>query len=312
MEADVSAVCGPRGKHDPDRTATRHGTERGSVTLGGRRVPVTRPRVRATDGTGEVPVPAYELFNATELLGKMAMERMLGGLSTRRYPVGAGAGRRGRRGGGEVDEQVGGLAQVRGDDRARAGRPARRRPVRAGPGRVDDRRGPLRRPPVCRRAGHRHRRDQAPAGAGRGIDGEHHPGPRACWSGCASGAWTSPGRSWPCWTAPRRWRPAVKEVFDQPVIARCQTAQAAGTSRDHLPEKMRGPVAKRMRAAYHADSALEAEALLRGTGQGTGQDPPRRRRQPARGAGRDADRAPPRRPAHPGQHAAHRPTRSSR
>ncbi|HZJ04922.1 MAG TPA: transposase, partial [Nocardioidaceae bacterium] len=88
MEADVTAVCGPRGKHDPDRAATRHGSEAGSVTLGGRRVPVTRPRVRATDGSGELAVPAYELFNSTELLGKMAMERMLGGLSTRRYPVG--------------------------------------------------------------------------------------------------------------------------------------------------------------------------------------------------------------------------------
>ena len=32
MEADVSAVCGPRGKHDPERAATRHGTERGSVS----------------------------------------------------------------------------------------------------------------------------------------------------------------------------------------------------------------------------------------------------------------------------------------
>ena len=83
MEADVSAVCGPCGKHDPDRTATRHGTERGSVTLGGRRVPVARPRVRATDGSGEAPVPAYDLFNSTELLGKMAMERMLGGGGSR-------------------------------------------------------------------------------------------------------------------------------------------------------------------------------------------------------------------------------------
>ncbi len=46
METDVSAACGPRGKHDPDRTVTRHGTEAGSVALGGRRVPVTRPRVR--------------------------------------------------------------------------------------------------------------------------------------------------------------------------------------------------------------------------------------------------------------------------
>lgn len=31
MEADVTAVCGPKGKHDPDRTATRHGHEAGSV-----------------------------------------------------------------------------------------------------------------------------------------------------------------------------------------------------------------------------------------------------------------------------------------
>jgi putative transposase len=84
MEADVTAVCGPKGKHDPDRAATRHGTEAGSVTLGGRRVPVQRPRIRTADGSGEVPVPAYELFTSTELLGKMAMERMLAGLSTRR------------------------------------------------------------------------------------------------------------------------------------------------------------------------------------------------------------------------------------
>ena len=87
MEADVTAVCGPRGKHDPDRAAVRHGTERGSVTLGGRRVPVTRPRVRAADGSAELPVPAYELFSATELLGRMAMEQMLAGVSTRRYPA---------------------------------------------------------------------------------------------------------------------------------------------------------------------------------------------------------------------------------
>jgi putative transposase len=26
MEADVTAVCGPKGKHVPERTATRHGT----------------------------------------------------------------------------------------------------------------------------------------------------------------------------------------------------------------------------------------------------------------------------------------------
>ena len=90
----VTVLCGPRDKHNPDRVGHRHGTEAGSVTLGGRRVPVQRPRVRAADGSGELPVPAYQLFSAADPLGAMAMELMLAGLSTRRYgsglePVGA-------------------------------------------------------------------------------------------------------------------------------------------------------------------------------------------------------------------------------
>ncbi|HXA57619.1 MAG TPA: transposase, partial [Streptosporangiaceae bacterium] len=88
MEADVTALAGPKGRHDGARTAVRHGRERGSVTLGGRRVPVTRPRVRAADGSAELPVASYELFSSTEILGKLAMEKMLAGLSTRRYAVG--------------------------------------------------------------------------------------------------------------------------------------------------------------------------------------------------------------------------------
>ena len=87
MEADVSALAGPKGKH-ATRTAVRHGRERGSVTLGGRRVAITRPRVRAAGGSGELPIASYELFSSIEILGKMAMEKMLAGLSTRRYPVG--------------------------------------------------------------------------------------------------------------------------------------------------------------------------------------------------------------------------------
>ena len=86
MEADVSAPAGPKGKHTITRAAVRHGRERGSVTLGGWRVAVTRPRVRAADGSGELPVPSYELFSSTEMLGKTAMEKMLAGR--------AGAGRR--------------------------------------------------------------------------------------------------------------------------------------------------------------------------------------------------------------------------
>src|SRR5258705_4706185 len=88
MDADVTALAGPKGRHDEARTAVRHGRERGSVTLGGRRVAVTRPRVRAADGSGELPVASYELFTSTEILGTMALEKMLAALSTRRYPVG--------------------------------------------------------------------------------------------------------------------------------------------------------------------------------------------------------------------------------
>jgi hypothetical protein len=68
--------------------AVRHGSEPGQVTLGGRRVRVRRPRVRTTDGTGELPVPTYQAFTSTELLGQLALERMLAKLSTRRYPAG--------------------------------------------------------------------------------------------------------------------------------------------------------------------------------------------------------------------------------
>lgn len=57
MKEAVTAVA-RRGKHPPGRQAVRHCSEAGSVALDGRRVPVRRPRVRAVDGTGELPVPA--------------------------------------------------------------------------------------------------------------------------------------------------------------------------------------------------------------------------------------------------------------
>ena len=66
IDDSVCALAGPKGRHDPDRAAVRHGTEDGSVTLGGRRVPIRRPRVRTADRTAEVAVPAYELFSSTE------------------------------------------------------------------------------------------------------------------------------------------------------------------------------------------------------------------------------------------------------
>jgi putative transposase len=82
FEAEITAVAAPKGRHDPERTAVRHGTGRGSVTLGGRRVPVLRPRARTVDGH-EVPLPSYAHFAAADLLSEVVMERMLAGLGTR-------------------------------------------------------------------------------------------------------------------------------------------------------------------------------------------------------------------------------------
>ncbi len=84
FEAEISAAAGPKGKHNPERAAVRHGTEKGSVTLGGRRVEVTRPRARTLDGH-ELPLQAYSQFAADDLLSQVVLERMLAGVATRRH-----------------------------------------------------------------------------------------------------------------------------------------------------------------------------------------------------------------------------------
>ncbi len=87
MEAEVSEIVGTRGKHNPDRVAKRHGHERGSMTLGGRRVRVSRPRIRSADDAQELPVASYEYFADRDPLTRAVMDRMLAGVSTRKCAV---------------------------------------------------------------------------------------------------------------------------------------------------------------------------------------------------------------------------------
>jgi putative transposase len=117
FEAEIAAVCGPKGKHDAGRAAVRHGTGKGSVTLGGRRVPVERPRARTVDGH-EVPLASYEHFAADDLLSRVVMERMLAGVATRRHT----------RTGEPVSEKVSGQRNPPRGRRSRAGSSARPRP----------------------------------------------------------------------------------------------------------------------------------------------------------------------------------------
>lgn len=85
MDAEVTARVGAKHAKLPDRTAKRHASAPGSVVLGGRRVRVSRPRVRSVDGTEEVALDTYGAFAADDLLGEVVMERMLAGLATRRH-----------------------------------------------------------------------------------------------------------------------------------------------------------------------------------------------------------------------------------
>jgi putative transposase len=85
MEEEVVEVVGARGKHDRNRVAVRHGHEAGEVTLGGRRVGVARPRVRSADGSSELPLATYRHFADRDPMTRLVLERMLAGVSTRRY-----------------------------------------------------------------------------------------------------------------------------------------------------------------------------------------------------------------------------------
>jgi transposase-like protein len=260
MEADVTAACGPKGRHDPDRRATRHGHGAGSVTLGGRRVPVTRPRMRALDGAGELAVPAYELFSDTEVLGRMAMERMLAGLSTRRYRVGLEpVGARTERAATATSKSAVSRRFVAATETALA------ELLAADLSSLDL---------VALMVDGVHFGEHcAVVALGIDIDGVKHP--LALVEGSTENASlvtellvgvrergldvTRPILA--VLDGSKALRRAVLDVFDHPVIARCQLHKLRNVQ-DRLPQKLRSVVAKRMRAAYHAQTALGAQAEL--------------------------------------------------
>jgi len=260
MTADVEAVCGPKGRHDPDRSAVRHGTGDGSVTLGGRRLPVTRPRMRATDGTGEVPVASYELFSHTEVLGRMAMQRMLAGLSTRRYPVGLEPV------GDRVEKSARSISKSAVSRRFVAATETALAELLA----VDLSGLDL---VALMIDGVHFGEHLCVVALGIGIDGVKHP------LGLAEGSTENTAVVTDLLTGLRErgldtsraifvgidggkaLRAAVVRVFDHPVIARCQLHKIRNVA-DKLPDRLAATVTKRMRQAYHADSALLAEAQL--------------------------------------------------
>src|SRR5271169_4444943 len=84
LEAERAELCGARYVHRSDRQALRAGHLASSLVLGGRRVAVSRPRVRSVEG-GELKLPSWREWSARDPLEARALEQMVLGVSTRRY-----------------------------------------------------------------------------------------------------------------------------------------------------------------------------------------------------------------------------------
>src|SRR3954449_11645917 len=84
MQEEVRELVGERGQRRTERTANRWGSEQGYCVVMGQKVPVKRPRVRTTEDT-EVRLGSYEMFHRGEPLTETVWEKLMLGLSTRKY-----------------------------------------------------------------------------------------------------------------------------------------------------------------------------------------------------------------------------------
>ena len=84
MQEEVRELVGERSQRQAERTAHRWGSERGYCVVMGQKVPVERPRVRSTDDR-EVRLGSYEMFHRGEPLTETVWEKLMLGLSTRKY-----------------------------------------------------------------------------------------------------------------------------------------------------------------------------------------------------------------------------------
>jgi len=84
MQEEVRELAGKRHEQQSERTANRWGSERGYCVVMGQKVPIQRPRVRTTDDK-EVRLGSYEMFHRGEPLTETVWEKLMLGLSTRKY-----------------------------------------------------------------------------------------------------------------------------------------------------------------------------------------------------------------------------------
>jgi len=83
MEADRDVLCGPKGKHDAQREATRGGSAPSWITLGGRQIPIHRLRARSAQG--ELVLPSFDWAADRDPLDARTLEAIATGVSMRKY-----------------------------------------------------------------------------------------------------------------------------------------------------------------------------------------------------------------------------------
>lgn len=83
LEEDRAAICGTRYRHDGARVASRAGCSPSTVILGGRKVVLSRPRVRG--GGREVALPTWQAMTRSDPLTTRVLQQVLLGVATRRY-----------------------------------------------------------------------------------------------------------------------------------------------------------------------------------------------------------------------------------
>jgi len=84
LQAEVQDLCGPMHQRQPERTASRWGSQGGTVVLGGRKVPIQRPRARLVNGQ-EALLTTYQRLQNPEAMPENALRRMVRGVSCRDY-----------------------------------------------------------------------------------------------------------------------------------------------------------------------------------------------------------------------------------
>jgi putative transposase len=84
MQEEVRELVGERSQRQADRKANRWGSERGYCVVMGQKVPIDRPRVRTMEDK-EVRLGSYEMFHRGEPLTETVWEKLMLGLSTRKY-----------------------------------------------------------------------------------------------------------------------------------------------------------------------------------------------------------------------------------